>query len=242
MKRNQSREDYLEAIFLLGRDGKPVHAADIARAMKFTPVSVGNMIPRLVKDSVVKVDNMKLIYLTEEGYERAVNIYEKHVCFMNFLMGLGVEREEASDIACAAEHVVSDELFKFIKEAFSKPPCGRLGFCPGIHMECADKNPARELTQKETPGERRDRSSARELRPREICEKGRGSCPLRVFRDVRVLIGIRTYSKLGVVDSTTPLPDGARPLRAPFQRLTKREHNHQKRPSPTSRTATARNV
>jgi Mn-dependent DtxR family transcriptional regulator len=137
-KHNQSREDYLETIFLLGRDGKPVHIVDIARAMDYSPVSVGNAVTRLVKDSVIRMDNMKHIFLTEKGYECAVKTYEKHVFFMNLLIGMGVEREEADEEACYIEHNVSDRIFELFKEALSKRPCGRLGFCPGIHMERPD--------------------------------------------------------------------------------------------------------
>jgi Mn-dependent DtxR family transcriptional regulator len=138
MKRNQSREDYLETIFLLGREGGPVHAADIAKAMKYSPVSVGNALARLLKDATIRMDSMKHIYLTEKGYVCAVKTYEKHIFFMNLLMSMGVEKEEASDMACSIEHTVSDKTFEFIKEAINKKPCGRLGFCPGVRVENHD--------------------------------------------------------------------------------------------------------
>jgi Mn-dependent DtxR family transcriptional regulator len=135
MKRNQSREDYLETIFLLGREGAPVHSADIARALKYSPVSVWNAVNRLVEDSMIRMDNLKHIHLTEEGHERAVRIYEKHTYFMNLFMRLGMEKEKASEEACSVEHAVSDEAFEFIKESFGKMPCGHLGFCPGMRVK-----------------------------------------------------------------------------------------------------------
>jgi Mn-dependent DtxR family transcriptional regulator len=138
MKRNQSREDYLETIFLLGRDGAPVRSADVARAMNYSPVSVGNAIMRLAKDSAVRIDHLKHIHLTEKGYECAVKTYEKHIYFMNLLMSLGMEPEKADEEACGFEHAVSDETFEFIKEALNKRACGHLGFCPGLRMKSQD--------------------------------------------------------------------------------------------------------
>jgi Mn-dependent DtxR family transcriptional regulator len=138
MKRNQSREDYLETIFLLGRDGAPVHSVDVARAMNFSPVSVGNAIARLAKDSAIRIDPLKHIYLTEMGYACAVKTYEKHVYFMNLLVSLGMKPEKADVEACSIEHGVSDETFEFIKEALNTRACGRMGFCPGLRIKKQD--------------------------------------------------------------------------------------------------------
>jgi Mn-dependent DtxR family transcriptional regulator len=130
MRSSQSREDYLKTIFLLGHDGRPVRNADIARAMNFTPVSVGNAIKRLAAKSEIWLDAQKHIHLTDTGYSIAVRIYEKHVFFRKLLEFFGIEREIAENEASRVGHTCSDKTFELVREKLMSQPCGRLGFCP----------------------------------------------------------------------------------------------------------------
>jgi Mn-dependent DtxR family transcriptional regulator len=133
-----SREDYLEAIFLLSQKSKRanggIRAATVAGYMGYSATATHRAMLRLEKDNLIRFDNSKIIYLTEEGYSRAMKIYEKHMFFAWFLMKFGgMDTKEAEDAACEIEHAISDRVFELFKDfhtEYQSRPCGKLGFCP----------------------------------------------------------------------------------------------------------------
>jgi Mn-dependent DtxR family transcriptional regulator len=76
MKDRRSREDYLEAILVLGKDGAGVRRSAIARQLNFTRASVGGAVSLLANDGAVRFDERKRVFLTDSGYEQAIKIYE----------------------------------------------------------------------------------------------------------------------------------------------------------------------
>ena len=66
MKRNQSSEDYLEAILLLARETEFVHRVDVARKIGVSQPAVQKAIKILEADGYVEFDGMH-IYLTQKG-------------------------------------------------------------------------------------------------------------------------------------------------------------------------------
>jgi Mn-dependent DtxR family transcriptional regulator len=132
-----SREDYLEAIFLLSQRSKredgSIRAAAVAEHMSYSATATHKAMLRLEKDNFIRFGKSKLIYLTDEGYKLAATIYEKHVFFREMLVHLGMDREIAERAACEMEHGVNDEVFALFKKLWSEyleKPCGRFGFCP----------------------------------------------------------------------------------------------------------------
>jgi Mn-dependent DtxR family transcriptional regulator len=132
-----SREDYLEAIFLLSqkskKEGGAIRSSTVARYMSYSTTATHMAMKRLDRDNLIRIDKSKLIYLTEEGCKLAVKIVEKHVFFRDALIRLGMDREAAERAACEMEHGINDEVFALLKDIWSSyldKPCGRLGFCP----------------------------------------------------------------------------------------------------------------
>ncbi|MEG1050219.1 MAG: metal-dependent transcriptional regulator, partial [Oscillospiraceae bacterium] len=95
MDAERSREDYLENILVLTKDGGTVRGIDIAKKMGYSKPSVSIAMKKLDSERFIKVDKDGLISLTEKGLSRAQKIYEKHLMLTVILMELGVEQSIA---------------------------------------------------------------------------------------------------------------------------------------------------
>ena len=82
---HESREMYLETIYILRRGG------------------------------YITVDENGFITLTASGKATAEHIYERHTVLTEMLLGLGVDKETAANDACRMEHYISDKSFDAIK-------------------------------------------------------------------------------------------------------------------------------
>lgn len=120
MRTKRSKEDYLEAIFLLTRKGIPVRSVDVAEHLNYTKPSVSRAMALLVKDNMITFDECKFIHLTETGYQVASKTYEKHLFFKEMLEQAGVTEDTATRDACLIEHAISNEAFDKIKAAYTK--------------------------------------------------------------------------------------------------------------------------
>ena len=115
MKIQESAENYLETIFVLGREKPYVRSIDIANELGFSKPSVSVAMKNLKNNGFFLVDENGHITLTESGRTIAETIYERHTTLSGWLMKLGVDRETASADACRIEHVISAESFAAIK-------------------------------------------------------------------------------------------------------------------------------
>ena len=120
MKILHSKEDYLECILLLGKNGGQVRAIDIAEHFGYSKASISRAVFLLVEDGMIVLDEDKHIHLTEQGFATASAVYEKHQFFEEMLLTAGVEEQTAAEDACKIEHAISDEAFEKVKEAYSK--------------------------------------------------------------------------------------------------------------------------
>ena len=118
MRSNESSEDYLETILILGNRSSLVRAVDIAAEMGFKKPSVSVAMKRLRENGYVNMDDNNLLTLTESGLAIARSIYERHQVISGYLMSIGVSEETALKDACRIEHVLSEETFHKIKEIF----------------------------------------------------------------------------------------------------------------------------
>ena len=116
MKIQESAENYLEAIFMLGRDGKQVRSIDIVNELDYTKPSVSVAMKNLRSSGYIKMDNDGYITLTKSGYEIAAAMYERHTLISDWLIFLGVDRETAVRDACKMEHGVSEQSFAAIRK------------------------------------------------------------------------------------------------------------------------------
>ena len=116
MRTHESGEDYLETILLLYRKQGYVRSTDIANAMNYTKASISRAVKILKDDDYIYLDPNKMIFLTEKGEKKALEIYERLEVIAEFLVRvLQVDDETADQDACRIEHVISDSTFQGIK-------------------------------------------------------------------------------------------------------------------------------
>lgn len=113
---NESAENYLETILILGRKLPVVRSVDIATELGFKKSSVSIAMKNLREKNYITVTGSGFIYLTDAGKEIAEMIYERHVLLTSWLEKLGVPSDIASEDACRIEHVISRESFDAIKK------------------------------------------------------------------------------------------------------------------------------
>ena len=116
MAKNESSENYLEAILMLSKKLPVVRSVDIANELGFKKSSVSIAMKKLREKNQITVTDAGFIYLTDSGKEIANMIYERHEFISKWLIELGVPEEIATDDACQMEHVISKESFNAIKE------------------------------------------------------------------------------------------------------------------------------
>ena len=116
MKIQESAENYLETILMLGKAKGNVRSIDIATALSFSKSSVSVAMKNLRENGYILMDKDGFIALTEKGHEIAETIYERHTLLSSFLMYLGVSKETATQDACRIEHVISPESFEALKQ------------------------------------------------------------------------------------------------------------------------------
>ena len=117
MKSNESLENYLETILMLGKKLPVVRAVDIANELGFKKSSVSIAMKNLREKKYITVMEQGYIFLTDEGKEIAEMIYERHEFLTKWLTSLGVDVSVAAEDVCRIEHVISKESFEAIKKA-----------------------------------------------------------------------------------------------------------------------------
>lgn len=116
MKRNESAEDYLEAILVLSGKKPVVRGVDIAEELGYKKSSVSVAMKHLRENGHITVTPEGYIYLTDSGQEIAEMIYERHQLLSSWLIYLGVDEETALNDACRLEHDLNPLSFKKLKE------------------------------------------------------------------------------------------------------------------------------
>ena len=112
---NESAENYLETILVLGRELPVVRSVDIANELGFKKSSVSVAMKLLREREYISVNDSGFIVLTEAGKAIAESIYERHELLSSWLMNLGVPEHIALEDACKIEHIISKESFEAIK-------------------------------------------------------------------------------------------------------------------------------
>lgn len=120
MKLGESKEDYLEAAYVLKREKGYVRNSMLSDYLNYSKASVSVAVRGLLADGYVIKDRYGSIELTEEGKKIAKKIYARHVLLEEFLRRIGVSPEIASHDACRMEHTISEESYKRIQELVRK--------------------------------------------------------------------------------------------------------------------------
>ena len=117
---NESAENYLETILILGKKHPSVRSVDIAEELGFKKSSVSVAMKNLREKGHIVVSKEGFITLTDSGRAIAEMIYERHEFLSAWLTRLGVDPETAAEDACRIEHVISAESFEAIKRHIRK--------------------------------------------------------------------------------------------------------------------------
>ena len=122
MGSNQSREDYLESIYVLRQQMGTCRSIDVAARLGYTKASISVAVARLGREGyLIKRADGELI-LTEKGEDLAVRIWERHRFFRDFLISIGVDPDTAEEDACRMEHILSAETYDRIHAFLGDEP------------------------------------------------------------------------------------------------------------------------
>ena len=116
LKIQESAENYLETILMLGKEKPYVRSIDIANELNFSKPSVSVAMKNLRENGYILMDDQGHITLTASGQTIADTMYERHTMLSNWLIYLGVDAKTAAEDACRMEHVISPESFAAIKK------------------------------------------------------------------------------------------------------------------------------
>ena len=117
MKIQESAENYLETILILGKRKGDVHSIDIALELEYSKPSVSVAMKKLRENGYIAVDGEGNLTLLEPGREIAERIYSRHRLLTHFFMQLGVDEKTAAEDACKAEHILSEQTLEKIRES-----------------------------------------------------------------------------------------------------------------------------
>ena len=118
MKLHTAGEDYLEAILVLQKKQGMVRFVDVARHLEVTKPSVYHAMMTLREGGFLTMDSDYFLHLTDAGRKVAEQIFEKHRFFTDRLIEAGVDPVTAEKDACRMEHVISQESFERLRDAY----------------------------------------------------------------------------------------------------------------------------
>lgn len=119
---SESAEEYLEVLYKLSLEERPVKTTKISKMLNIAPASVTQMIKKLEKDGYVHYSPYKGVTLTEEGYTIASKITRKHRLLERFLHDvLHIKMENVHEQACEMEHSLSDDAERALCQLLEQP-------------------------------------------------------------------------------------------------------------------------
>lgn len=116
-------EEYLEAIFrLLQNKDDYAKTGELAAVLNVKPASVTQMVQKLAAKNYLKYEKNKGVRLTTKGRKLALDVLRRHRVAERLLVDLlGVSWEEAHDVACKWEHMLTPELCNKILDRLDEP-------------------------------------------------------------------------------------------------------------------------
>jgi DtxR family Mn-dependent transcriptional regulator len=114
---------YLVMIALLRQDNQPVPLSLLANKLSISPVSANEMCRKLEERGLVAYQPYKGVTLTEPGEQEAQEVLSRRRLWVIFLVdNLGIEPDEADEIACQLEHITSERLVQSLKAFVEHAP------------------------------------------------------------------------------------------------------------------------
>ncbi len=150
----EAAADYLMTIRYMQAEGPPVIAARLAERLRVSPATVSEMVTRLVRDGLLRVEGQsRQLELTPAGARSAERTFRRHALaewLLTAVIGLGWA--QADEEAHQLQHAMSDRVTDKIDELLGTPPT-----CPHGNPIPRDgrtvKRPAGEALSAARPGE-----------------------------------------------------------------------------------------
>ncbi|MCK6459086.1 MAG: metal-dependent transcriptional regulator [Planctomycetes bacterium] len=122
MPNSSVNEDYLKAIFYLGRDGSRVQTTALARQLGVSKPSVTSMLKRLAGKGLVDYSSGQGATLTEEGRLATMRVVRRHRLLETFLVEvLHLDWSEVHAEAEVLEHHLSARMVDAIDRLLGHP-------------------------------------------------------------------------------------------------------------------------
>ena len=138
----QAMEDYLVAIYVLEREGLPVISARVAEHVGVSPVTMHEMVRRLMQSGYVTIDRKKQLRLTPEGRQAAESVYRRHTLAERLMTDvLGLDWAQAHREAHRFEHVISPAIEERLIELLNHPQtCPHGNPIPGMRVPLVEES------------------------------------------------------------------------------------------------------
>jgi len=135
-------EEYLQAVYTLADEGGQVIGARLAEFLRISPAAVSEMVHRLERDGLLRLDDRREVRLTERGLAAASSIVRRHRLAERMLVDLlGYEWWKTHEEAERIEHAMSPEMEERLVRVLGDPQT-----CPhGNPMPGTTPRPTRPL-------------------------------------------------------------------------------------------------
>ena len=115
-------EEYLQAVYTLADEGGQVIGARLAEFLRISPAAVSEMVHRLERDGLLKLDERKEVRLTDSGYSAASRVVRRHRLAERMLVDLlGYEWWKTHEEAERIEHAMSQEMEERLVRVLGDP-------------------------------------------------------------------------------------------------------------------------
>ena len=109
----------LKHALMLQKKNGMVRSVDVARHMEVSKPSVCHAVATLRDGGFLTMGEDHFLHLTDVGREVAEKIYERHCFFTEQLIAAGVDPKTAEADACRIEHIISQESFERLRDAYN---------------------------------------------------------------------------------------------------------------------------
>lgn len=115
-------EDYLKAIYIIGKGTGPAATNEIAQRLALAPASVSGMVRRLAEQGLLAYERYHGVRLTETGRRAALRTLRRHRVIEAYLsLALGYPWDRVHEEAERLEHAASDELVDRMAVTIGEP-------------------------------------------------------------------------------------------------------------------------
>ncbi len=119
---SNSIDEYLEALYVLSREGKAVSTSELSNRLKINPASVTEMLKKLSQNDYVVYSPYQGAVLTEEGFRYGRRMVRKHRLLERFLHDvLHIGNDKVHAYACEMEHTLADEVERNMCQTLQQP-------------------------------------------------------------------------------------------------------------------------